>query len=260
MNEQELSKRLQCARETVRKAGKHLRECFLSQDSLLVDAALEHDIKLRLDKETQALIESELLARYPNDAILGEEGDCASIKAEAEWIIDPIDGTVNFFYGLPLFCVSLALRVGDKLLLGCVYDPMRDEMFEAMAGGKAYLNGREIHVSARDTMAEAILFVGHGRHDQSGAAGIARFAHLSAQVRKVRILGTAALSLCYIAAGRMDAYIENSIYLWDFAAAKLIIEAAGGVLDFTPSEQSPVKGAVVAYNGRLPLTEALQGV
>ena len=102
------------------------------------------------------------------------------------------------------------------------------------------------------------MFIGHGTHDGSGEAGVSRFAHISRQVRKIRILGSAALTLCYIAAGRFDAYIEGRISLWDFAAARVILEAAGGVLEFTPHSEDGIKGSIMAWNGLLPLHEALQ--
>lgn len=244
---------LRVAERAARSAGDFLRRHF--REPLPVEEALAHDIKLRLDKETQQLIESELLRAYPTYAILGEEGRTASAGAP-EWIVDPIDGTVNYFYGIPLFCVSIALRVQGKVVLGCVYDPMQDECFSALANGPALCNGCKISVSGRSEMREAVVFVGHGTHDGSGQAGLERFAHISAQVRKIRILGTAALTLCYIAAGRFDAYIENRINLWDFAAAALILERAGGQFVFTPLDDAAEKGAVMAWNGVLPLPQA----
>lgn len=245
---------LQAAEEAARHAGAFLRRAFNGQKT--TDAVSAHDIKLRLDRETQTLIENSLRGNFPGYAVLGEEG-CSEGTEEPCWVIDPIDGTVNYFYGIPLFCVSIALQVQGCPVLGCVYDPMRDECFCARVGGVPTLNGRPIHVSARAAMAEAVIFVGHGTHDGSGEAGIRRFARLSSQVRKIRILGSAALTLCYIAAGRFDAYIENRINLWDFAAAAVILEAAGGVLEFTPQQTDGLTGSVVAWNGLLPLPAAL---
>lgn len=244
---------LHAAERAARMAGAFLKEQFHSRK--LVDEELEHDIKLRLDKESQALIARELLTAFPDTCILGEEGNVGD--APLQWIVDPLDGTVNYFYGIPIFCVSIALHAHGKPVLGCVYDPMQDECFCAVAGGTPTCNGRAIHVSARSAMREAVVFIGHGRHDGTGEAGIRRFAHVSAQVRKIRILGSAAIALCYIAAGRFDAYVEGRISLWDFAAARVILEAAGGRLDFTPTAEDPLKGAVCAWNGLLPLPEAL---
>lgn len=244
---------LHAAEQAARMAGAFLRSRF--RTPLPVDESLAHDIKLRLDKETQQLIEAELSRLYPNYGVLGEEGRRVAENLP-EWIIDPIDGTVNYFYGIPLFCVSIALRVQGRVVLGCVYDPMQDECFCALEGGPATCNGQEIRVSTRSHMRDAVVFVGHGTHDGSGAAGLNRFAHISAQVRKIRILGTAALTLCYIAAGRFDAYIENRINLWDFAAAALILERAGGQFLFNPSDAMAEKGSVIAWNGALPLPQA----
>lgn len=244
---------LETAERAARLAGAFLKTRFHEQK--LVDEELAHDIKLRLDKESQALITRELLAAFPDTCILGEEGNVGD--APLQWVVDPLDGTVNYFYGIPIFCVSIALHAHGKPVLGCVYDPMQDECFRALAGGTPTCNGRPIRVSARRAMKEAVVFIGHGSHDGTGEAGIRRFAHVSARVRKIRILGSAAIALCYIAAGRFDAYVEGRISLWDFAAARVILEAAGGVLEFSPTAQDPTKGAVCAWNGLLPLHETL---
>lgn len=247
---------LTVAQQAARDAGAFLKQRFGCIQQ--VDESLAHDVKLRLDKEAQTLITRHLLAAFPESSVLGEEGNSGRQDAEFLWIVDPIDGTVNYFYGIPIFCVSIALQHRGRLVMGCVYDPMQQECFSAIAGGAALLNGMPITVSARSRMAEAIVFIGHGTHDGSGEAGIRRFAHISRQVRKIRILGSAALTLCYIAAGRFDAYVEGRICLWDFAAARVILEAAGGSLEFEPQEEDAARGAIIAWNGRLPLHEALK--
>lgn len=246
------SRELLSAQKAARLAGDLLRREFLREK--MVDERLAHDIKLRLDKECQQIITDTLRAEWPSYALLGEEGGSGG---EVEWIVDPLDGTVNYFYGIPLFCVSIALRVRGAIELGCVYAPMLGEMFCAVRGQAALLNGQPIRVSERAEMAQAIIFAGHGSHDGSGEAGLRRFAYLSSRVCKMRILGSAALSLCYVAAGRLDAYIEQRIHLWDFAAARVILEAAGGVLEYTPADAAGLSGAVLAWNGRLPLRETL---
>ena len=246
---------LRAAEQAARLAGAFLREHFFSFKQ--VDEALQHDIKLRLDKESQELISDYLLSVFPDSAILGEEGNVGLAQSDYCWIVDPIDGTVNYFYGIPIFCVSIALQHKGKLVMGCVYDPMQQECFSAIAGQEPTLNGQPVAVSSRSCMAEAVVFIGHGTHDGSGEAGIRRFAHISRQVRKIRILGSAALTLCYIAAGRFDAYVEGRICLWDFAAARVILEAAGGVVEFTPQAEDAVRGSILAWNGLIPLREAL---
>lgn len=252
----DFSPQLRVAEAAAREAGAFLRRRF--HDVHRVNEMLPHDIKLQLDRDTQQLIVQKLAQAYPDYSVLGEEGVSGDTTADFLWIVDPIDGTVNYFYGIPIFCVSIALRVHGELVLGCVYDPMQDECFAAIAGKYSRLNGGDIRVSSRSAMAEAVVFVGHGRHDGSGAEGVRRFAHISSQVRKVRILGSAALTLCYIAAGRFDAYIENRIHVWDFAAARVILEAAGGCLEFAPLEGNSHTGAVIAWNGALPIHAAMQ--
>lgn len=249
------SEYLLVARQAAYRAGEFLRERFHTVKQ--VDESLLHDIKLRLDKDCQELITQHLLSSFPHSSILGEEGNSGEAYADFEWVVDPIDGTVNYFYGIPIFCVSIALRHCGQFVVGCVYDPMQQECFEAIAGQQPLLNGTPIAVSGRALMREAVVFIGHGTHDGSGEAGVRRFAHISRQVRKIRILGSAALTLCYMAAGRFDAYIEERICLWDFAAARVILEAAGGRVEFTPSPEDEVKGSIVAWNGHLPLHEAL---
>lgn len=244
---------LRCAEQAARHAGELLRRRFYDTERV-VDARLAHDVKLQLDKECQQLIYSELQASFPHYSFLGEEGGS---RGATEWVVDPLDGTVNYFYGLPLFCVSIALLVDGVARLGCVYAPMLDECFTALRGEPAMLNGRPIRVSDRSQMAQAIIFAGHGAHDGSGEAGIRRFAALSSRVCKMRILGTAALSLCYIAAGRLDAYIEQRTNLWDFAAAQVILESAGGMLEFSPSQPDALSGSILAWNGHLPIHATL---
>ncbi len=253
----EMSQRLQSAIAVARLAGDFLRQHFDDKE-MQVDEVHAYDIKLRLDKQCQELICNELNQLYPQDSILGEEGASPVLGADYEWIIDPIDGTVNYFYSIPIFCVSIALRYRTEIVLGCVYDPMQGECYSAQRGQGAFCNGKALRVSTRDEMAQAVIFVGHGRHDGSGEAGIRLFAQLSAQVRKVRILGSAALTICYIAAGRFDLYMEQLIHIWDFAAAQVILEEAGGCLCYTPSASSPHAGAVIASNARLPLDEVLR--
>ncbi len=247
------SAQLRAAERAARLAGDYLLSRF--RTPLPVDEELAHDLKLRIDKETQQLIEDALREEFPDYSVLGEEGSSAA-NADFVWIIDPLDGTVNYFYGLPLFCVSIALRVCDRVVLGCVYEPVRDMCYCAQEGGEATCNGNPIRVSTRADMREAIVFVGHGTHDGSGEIGVRRFAHVSAQVRKIRILGTAALTLCHIAEGCFDAYIENRTKLWDFAAAGFILERAGGRILFTPTDAAGEIGSLVAWNGLLPLPQA----
>ena len=165
---------LETATVAARAAGKLLRENF--GGILNVNEFAAHDIKLELDERAQALITQIILERHPGHAILGEEGNAGTPGSDFEWIVDPLDGTVNYFYGIPHFCVSVAVRQKEEILAGVVYDPMREELFATERGGAATLNGRPIAVSTREKLGDAIVSVGLAKVAQTielGSAGVA---------------------------------------------------------------------------------------
>jgi myo-inositol-1(or 4)-monophosphatase len=200
----------------------------------------QHDIKLELDVRSQALIERILRRKFPEVAILGEEGITGDPEGECRWVVDPIDGTVNFAYGIPHAAVSIALQQrasrrsqsvyedGYETLLGVIYDPFCDELWTAAKGAPARLNGRITRVSQRTRLGEAIISIGFAKTRDNLQATLPYFLELTHRVRKLRIMGSAALALTYTASGRFDAYIERGIRLWDIAAGGLIVEQAGG--------------------------------
>lgn len=222
----------------------------------------QHDIKLELDVRCQRLIENQLGRAFPQVAVLGEEGVSGANDAAYRWVVDPIDGTVNFTYGIPHACVSIALQRraarrtaatypdGYDTALGVVYDPFCDELWTAIRGGPARLNGRVIHVSTRRKLAEAIVSIGFAKSRETIEATLPYFNQLVYRIRKIRMMGAAAIALAYVASGRFDAYIERGISLWDIAAGGLILECAGG--EFW--RQHVGEGQVyrmIATNGRL---------
>jgi len=246
---------LELATHAALEAGKLLRQHFGSD--AVVDEACDHDIKLALDKESQDLITGILLGARSGDALYGEEGLAGNQDSERQWIVDPIDGTVNFFYGIPHFCVSIALRVAGEIVVGVIHDPMVGETWTVEKGGPALLNGRPIQASKRDTLAESILFVGCGKDEEALRTGIERFHRASLRARKMRMMGSAALGMAYIACGRLDAYIESRISLWDIAAGQLLIETVGGKVELTPVAGHADAYSIVASNGRIPVAEIL---
>ena len=239
------------AESAARNAGKLLRDNF--HQDLEVDAKEAYDIKLALDRESQDLITAELLAAFPDHAIVGEEGIAGDQESDYRWIVDPIDGTVNFFYGIPHFCVSIALQMDEESIVGVIYDPILDEMFSVVSGGEATCNGKPIKVSGRDTLGDAIMTVGFSKSKKSLDAGFERYKEIAYLVRKTRLLGSAALAMAYIAAGRLDAYIEEQISIWDIAAGDLLVKAAGGTVHLAPSASADGKLFICASNGKLPL-------
>jgi myo-inositol-1(or 4)-monophosphatase len=246
---------LELATEAAIAAGKLLREHFGNEAS--VDEATHHDIKLALDKESQELITGILLGARPDDALYGEEGIAGNQAADRQWIVDPIDGTVNFYYGIPHFCVSIALRVAGEIVVGVIHDPMVGETWTVEKGGAALLNGSPIQASKRETLEQAILFVGCGKDEEALRTGIERFRKASLRARKMRMMGSAALGMAYIASGRLDAYIESRISLWDIAAGKLLVETAGGKVDLAEVPGHYDAWSIVASNGRIPIDEIL---
>ena len=246
---------LELATHAALTAGKLLRENFGSDAT--VDEATHHDIKLALDKESQDLITNILLGARPGDALYGEEGIAGNQESDRQWIVDPIDGTVNFFYGIPHFCVSIALRVAGEIVVGVIHDPMVGETWTVEKGGQAMLNGKPIQASKRDTFAESILFVGCGKDDAALRTGMERFQRASLKARKMRMMGSAALGMAYIACGRLDAYIESRISLWDIAAGQLLVETAGGKVVLTEVQGHGDAWSIVASNGKLAIEEIL---
>ncbi len=246
---------LELATHAAFEAGKLLRQHFGKE--AVVDEASHHDIKLALDKESQDLITNLLLSARPEDALYGEEGLAGNQLAPRQWIVDPIDGTVNFYYGIPHFCVSIALRVEGEIVLGVIHDPMVGETWTVEAGKEPQLNGLPIRTSKRELLEEAVLFVGCGKDGEALSVGLERFRKASLRARKMRMMGSAALGMAYIACGRLDGYIESRISLWDIAAGKLLVEAAGGRVDLQPVAGKPDVWAIVATNGRIPIGEIL---
>jgi myo-inositol-1(or 4)-monophosphatase len=244
-----MSTYLEIAFTAARAAGRLLHEHFGKTPHVNEFAA--HDIKLELDVRAQDLITQIILDAFPDHAIYGEEGVAGNPASEFQWIVDPLDGTVNYFYGIPHFCVSVAMRQKEQILVGVIYDPMREELFAASHGGDATLNGRPIVVSPRAQLAEAIISVGLAKAAETIQLNLPVLQELIHRVRKNRMMGSAALDLAYVATGRLDAYIESGISLWDVAAGILLVQNAGGYIRLTPRPDKKEKYSIVASSGRI---------
>ena len=242
---------LAAAVDAARQAGELMRRNL--RRAKRVNESHQHDIKLELDVRCQKLITRVLARACPGVPVLGEEGiDDASAQAAARWVVDPIDGTVNFAYGIPHAAVSIALQVrsadGFRSEVGVVYDPFLDDLWTAIRGRPARLNGRITRVSTRARLDESIVSLGFAKSQDSLKAAQADFLELTHRVRKIRIMGSAALALTYVACGRFDAYVEAGVRLWDIAAGGLIVECAGGT--FAPRAlDGEHRYALVASNG-----------
>ena len=242
---------LDAADNAARAAGELLRQNF--QHPRRVNSALPHDIKLEIDVQAQELITKLLLEEFPGHALYGEEGIAGDQSSEYQWVVDPLDGTVNYFYSIPHFCVSIALRFRGEIMVGVIYDPIREEMWTGQKGEAPRLNGQAFHVSDRADLAEAVISVGLSKTGITIEAGLPVLQRMIHRARKCRLLGSAALDMAYVACGRFDAYIEQGISLWDIAAGWLLIETAGGTVDLRPREDMKDKYSIVASNGLIDL-------
>jgi myo-inositol-1(or 4)-monophosphatase len=209
------------------------------------------DLVTEVDVAIEQMFREMIASRFPDHAVLGEEmGGSATVPPGPCWVFDPIDGTTNFAHGLPIFCSSLALEVDGVGEVGAVYDPNRKELFTAERGGGAFLNGTPIRVSSAATLVDSMLVTGfpydvHERVDEI----VGLFAAFVGQARAVRRLGSAAIDLCYVAAGRMDGFWERDLKPWDIAGGALIVREAGGEVTNTDGRAFTSRGRdVLATN------------
>ena len=214
-----------------------------------VNSAEAHDIKLELDVRCQALIEKILAAAFPQIPVLGEEGNTGDTTAAYRWVIDPIDGTVNYFFGMPHAAVSIALQHREQSVVGVIYDPFTDEIWTTTKGQPTRLNGKIIRVSNRSKIEEAVIAMGFSKNQENLNKSLPHLIRLSRRAKKIRIMGSAALELVYVASGRLDAYIERTINLWDVAAGSLLVENAGGEFYVLPAPNGKLR--MCADNGKL---------
>ncbi len=219
-----------------------------------IDKKGEIDLVTEVDVACERMCRSVLGERFPDHDILAEElGAGEPSGSRWRWVFDPLDGTTNYAHGLPIYCSSLALEVDGDVEVGAIYDPSRQELFTAQRGGGAFLNGRRLQVSGTGALIDALLVTGfpYDMHRQT-ADLVGLFASFLGQARAVRRLGSAALDLCYVAAGRFDGFWEQHLRPWDVAAGALIVREAAGIvtgMDGTPFDSTA--GHLLASNGSL---------
>ncbi len=212
-----------------------------------------NDMVSRADKEAEAMFVAFLAALLPESGFIAEEGTSTKKGDTYNWIIDPLDGTTNYLYGIPMYCTSVALIKNNELILGVIYDPEHDECFSAEQGKGAFLNGDPIQVSDQKTLAHSLVATGFP-YDDSGRAN--EYLHLlgeiNASTRGIRRLGSAALDMAYVACGRFDAFYEYGLNPWDISAGGIIIREAGGkVSDFKGSDNFVFANTLLCSNGNL---------
>jgi myo-inositol-1(or 4)-monophosphatase len=194
-----------------------------------------HDVKLQMDVECEEAIRDIIRCAFPDDAVLAEEGGGAIDEDAPTWIVDPLDGSVNYSRRIPFFCVSIAVRQYGQDLLGVIYAPVFDELYVAEAGKGAWLNRERLRVSDVSRLADAIIAVGCGKSASTLIPMVETVRDLAFTARKVRMLGAAALDLAYVAAGRLDGFFECGLRTWDIAAGNLLIREAGGRVQLAPT-------------------------
>ena len=210
------------------------------------------DLVTEADMAVERMFRDLIAERFPGHQVLAEElGGSVSVPPGPCWVFDPLDGTTNYAHGLPIFCASLALEIDGVAEVAAIFDPNRQELFTAERGGGAFLNGRPLRVSAADRLVDAMLVTGfpYDVHERVGEI-VGLFGAFVAQARAVRRLGSAAIDLCYVAAGRMDGFWESDLQSWDIAGGALIAAEAGGqVTDMNGGGFTSRGGQVLATNG-----------
>lgn len=248
------------AAEAARLAGELLRERFLAGgERATASKSTPTDLVSEADTAAEQAIRELLAARRPGDAILGEEGGETQAGEGLRWIVDPLDGTVNFLFGIPQWSISVAVYDDEGGLAGVVFDPLRDEIFACERGGPATLNGTPVTASAADDLATSLVATGFA-YDAGVRVGQAEvIGRVLPRVRDVRRMGSAAVDLAWTAAGRYDAFYERGVQLWDTAAGTLLCECAGLEVRELPAVGERPPGVIVAPAGLIEGLLALVG-
>lgn len=212
-----------------------------------------NDLVTEVDKKSETAIIATIRESYPDHFILSEEVGEIKTSSAIKWIIDPIDGTVNYANGIPICCVSIGVEQDGEMILGAVYNPFMNELFVAEKGKGATLNNKPIHVSTKSEVAKSCLVTGFPyKWEESTNNPAVVFERIIKQGIPVRRLGSAAIDLCWVACGRFDGFYEHHLQAWDAAAGFLIVEEAGGkVTDYSGNRYSPYQKELLATNGHI---------
>ncbi len=240
---------LRCAEALAREAGKRMQK--ERQEGFTVKYKKQNDPVTDVDRSVETFIREQLGILFKDDSILGEEFGEEEHREDRVWMIDPIDGTTNFSQGIPIYCVSIALQHKGDTVVAVIYDPTRDELFSAMKGNGTRLNGQTVNVTEQPQLSQAVLATGFPPFKQGDTYEliVKRMGHVIACSRGMRRLGSAALDLAYVAAGRLDGFWEYNLNPWDTAAGYLLVQEAGGTVTADSGQPYGVyKKSVVASN------------
>jgi myo-inositol-1(or 4)-monophosphatase len=245
------------AEAVAREAGHQLREAFAGPRVNVTAKSSPTDLVSEADHAAERLIRERLASARPDDGFLGEEGGDEAGTSGLRWVVDPLDGTINFLFGLPHWAVSIACEDERGTFVGVIYDPMRDELWSAERDGPPLLDGRPIQASDRSELATALVATGFGYDADVRRLQAAVAARLLPEVRDIRRLGSAALDFAWTAAGRYDAYYERGLNAWDLAAGALLCVRAGlSVRELAPTPPAAA-GVLVAPDALIDAVESL---
>ena len=246
--------------EAALQAGAFLRSRFGGHHDVSYKGS-PTNLVTEMDRGAETIILDAIQARFPGHAVLAEESGARSGTEPHRWIVDPLDGTTNYAHGLPIYCVSIALELDGDLAVGVLYDPSRDECFVAELGRGATLNGAPLRVSATPTLGESLLGTSYP-NDLAAAPrnNLAEHADLIQRCRSVRSLGSAALGLAAVAAGRLDGYWEQRLGAWDIAAGALLIREAGGTVTAVHGAPLDLAAPTIAASNGLIHSDLLQAL
>lgn len=249
---------LQTAIDAAQKAGTVLKEGFRT-DYTISSKSQIHDLVTEYDHKSEAIIIETIRSSFPDHQILTEESGHHASDGDITWIIDPLDGTVNFAHGIPFFCVSIAAIQGTDILCGVIYSPMTEELFTAEMGEGAFLNGQPYKVTQQTSLLHSFLVTGFPYSVKENPLHcIDHFAHIVGMGIPIRRLGSAALDLAYVAVGRFDGFWEVALQPWDMAAGALLVKEAGGiVIDYSGNDLNVMKSSSIIA-GNIDIVKALR--
>lgn len=238
-------------REIVLQAGLRLKKHFGKVKTISLKGGKSTNLVTNVDEEVERLIKGEIHKHFPGDSILAEESAAEDAGSERRWIVDPLDGTTNFAHSFPVFCVSIGIEESREMVAGAIYNPVWEEFYFAVRGKGATLNGKKIHPSSAKTLSESLLVTGfpYDIHEHPEST-LPYFDAMIRRAQGMRRVGSAALDLCFVAAGRFDGFFEVSLHPWDSAAGMVILQEAGGrITNFDGEPFSPYQRQLVASNG-----------
>lgn len=236
---------LEVAQQAALEGGKLLRSRFRRQQRTSLKG--RGNFLTEADLLSEKVILGRLREEFPGWGVISEESPPTNTGSPYTWVVDPMDGTNNYAFGIPFFCVCVALRLGEQTRLGVTYDPIRRELFWAEAGGGAFVNGKPIAVSTRQERRRSLIACDLGYDDARGAEMLDFMRRLWPDVHSLRVLGSGALGLAYVAAGRIDLYLHRCLYPWDIAAGVLLVHEAGGkVSDWSDNPITTTSQEIIA--------------